>query len=48
MPLFEYTARNPTNGQIQKGQVDVQTREDVSAYLRKNRMILVNVREAPK
>jgi type IV pilus assembly protein PilC len=48
MPLFEYTARNSANGQIQKGQVDVKSREEVSAYLRKNRMILVNVREAPK
>ena len=48
MPLFEYTARNSANGQIQKGQVDVKTREEVSAYLPKNRMMLVSVREAPK
>src|ERR687890_1377310 len=47
MPLFEYTARNAANGQIQKGQVEVKSKEEVSAYLRKNRMILVNVREAP-
>ena len=25
MPLFEYTARNAANGQIQKGQVDVKS-----------------------
>jgi type IV pilus assembly protein PilC len=48
MPLFEYTARNSANGQIQKGQVEVKSREEVSAYLRKNRMMLVSVREAPK
>ena len=48
MPLFEYTARNSANGQIQKGQVDLKSREEVSAYLRKNRMMLVSVREAPK
>ncbi len=48
MPMFEYTARNATSGQIQKGQVEVPSRDDVTAYLRKNRMILVNVREAPK
>jgi type IV pilus assembly protein PilC len=48
MPLFEYTARNAANGQIQKGQVEVKSREEVSAYLRKNKMILVSVREAPK
>src|SRR3954453_14495661 len=47
MPLFEYTARNAANGQIQKGQVDVKSKEEVSAYLRKNRLILVSVREAP-
>jgi type IV pilus assembly protein PilC len=47
MPIFEYTAR-ATNGQIQKGQLDVGSRDDVNSYLRKNRMILVSVREAPK
>jgi type IV pilus assembly protein PilC len=45
--MFEYTARN-TSGQIQKGQLEVQSKDDVSAYLRKNRLILVSVREAPK
>ena len=48
MPMFEYTARNATTGQIQKGQVDVPNRDEVGAYLRKNRMMLVSVREAPK
>ena len=47
MPMFEYTARAPS-GQIQKGQLDVASKDDVSAYLRKNRLILVSVREAPK
>ena len=47
MPMFEYTARGQ-NGQIQKGQLDVSNKDDVSAYLRKNRLILVSVREAPK
>jgi type IV pilus assembly protein PilC len=45
--MFEYTARNPS-GQIQKGQLDVASKDDVSAYLRKNRLILVSIREAPK
>ncbi len=48
MPMFEYTARNATTGQIQKGQLDVPNKDEVGAYLRKNRLILVNVREAPK
>jgi type IV pilus assembly protein PilC len=47
MPMFEYTARSQT-GQIQKGQLDVTSKDEVSAYLRKNRLILVSVREAPK
>ncbi|MEP7176301.1 MAG: type II secretion system F family protein [Gemmatimonadales bacterium] len=47
MPMFEYTARSQT-GQIQKGQLDVASKDDVGAYLRKNRLILVSVREAPK
>ena len=48
MPLFEYTARNPSTGQIQKGQLDVPSKDDVTSYLRKNRMMLVSLREAPK
>ncbi|HJS47335.1 MAG TPA: type II secretion system F family protein [Gemmatimonadales bacterium] len=48
MPVFEYTARNPSTGQIQKGQVELASREEVGPFLRKNRMILVSVREAPK
>jgi type IV pilus assembly protein PilC len=48
MPMFEYTARNAANGQIQKGQVDVPSQAEVNNYLKKNRLILVSVREAPK
>ncbi len=48
MPLYEYTARNAQSGQIQKGQLEVASQAEVSAYLRKNRLMLVSVREAPK
>jgi type IV pilus assembly protein PilC len=48
MPAFEYTAKNATSGQILKGTMDVPTRDEVIAFIRKNRMILVSVREAPK
>jgi type IV pilus assembly protein PilC len=48
MAMYEYTAKNATSGQILKGQLDVPTKDEVIAYLRKNRMILVSVREAPK
>ncbi|MGH7513972.1 MAG: type II secretion system F family protein [Gemmatimonadales bacterium] len=47
MPMFEYTARSQT-GQIQRGQMDVASKDDVTAYLRKNRLIMVSVREQPK
>src|SRR5215217_5762294 len=47
MPMFEYTAR-AQNGQIQKGQLDAASKDDVGAHLRKNRLIVVSVREAPK
>jgi type IV pilus assembly protein PilC len=47
MAMFEYTAKNATSGQILKGTMDVPTREEVIAFIRKNRMILVSVREQP-
>jgi type IV pilus assembly protein PilC len=47
MPMYEYTARSST-GQIQKGQIEAQSTEEVSAHVRKNRMLLVSVRQAPK
>jgi len=45
--MFEYTAKNAASGQILKGTLDVPTRDEVIAFIRKNRMILVSVREAP-
>jgi type IV pilus assembly protein PilC len=47
MGQFEYTAKNASSGQILKGTLDVPTRDEVIAFIRKNRMILVSVREAP-
>ncbi len=48
MAVFEYTAKNTTSGQIMKGTLDVATKDDVMAYLKKNRLLLVAVREQPK
>ncbi len=48
MPVFDYTAKNATTGQITKGQLDVPSRDDLLGHLRKNRLILVSLREAPK
>lgn len=48
MPVFEYTAKNVQSGQLIKGTLDVASRDDVIAHIRKNRMTLVSVREAPR
>ena len=47
MPVFQYTART-LQGALQQGEVDLPTRDDVIAHLRKNRMVVVQVRQAPK
>jgi type IV pilus assembly protein PilC len=48
MPVFEYTARNATTGQILKGTIDVASRDDVLRHIKQQKMIVVNVREQPK
>ncbi len=48
MPMWEYTAKAAASGQILKGTLDVPSRDDVIAYLRRGRMTPVTVREAPK
>src|SRR5438876_88514 len=45
MPVFEFTARN-LKGDLVKDKIDLASRDDVIAHLRKNRMIVVQVREA--
>src|SRR6058998_3884626 len=47
MPVFEYTARN-VKGEIVQNKGEFATRDDVLAHLRKNRLVVVQVREAPK
>jgi type IV pilus assembly protein PilC len=48
MPVYEYTARNATTGQIMKGTLDVPSRDDVIKHIKQQKMIVVNVREQPK
>jgi type IV pilus assembly protein PilC len=48
MPVYEYTARNPANGQILKGQLDVASKEDVVKHIKQQKMMMVNIREQPK
>src|SRR5574341_793796 len=47
MPNFEYTARTPT-GEEKTDTIDLPSRDDVVAHLRKNRLVLVRIREAKK
>jgi type IV pilus assembly protein PilC len=47
MPVFNYTARTLT-GELQSGSIDLASEKDVIAHLRKNRMIVVKVQQAPK
>lgn len=48
MPTFVYSARPATGGDIQQGQVEVATKEDVLALLHKQKMIPVSVRQKEK
>src|SRR5438309_968019 len=45
MPVFEYTARN-LKGDLVRDKIDLASRDDVIAHLRKNRMVVVQIREA--
>ena len=47
MPVWNYTARTLT-GELQSGSIDLPSENDVVAHLRKNRMIVVKVSQAPK
>ncbi len=47
MPVFEYTARTAT-GDERTGTLELASREDVVAHLRKNRMTVVRIREKQK
>lgn len=47
MPVFEYTART-ASGQETNGTVNATTREDAVQQLRRNRMVVVRVREKKK
>ena len=48
MPVFEYTAKNSTTGQILKGSLDAANRDELIGHLRKNRLLLVSVKEASR
>ena len=45
MAKFVYSARPVTGGDIQTGELDVKTKDEVMAYLHRQKMIPVSVRE---
>jgi type IV pilus assembly protein PilC len=48
MPTFAFSARPASGGDIQTGEVDLASKDDVLAYLHRQRMIPVSVREKSK
>jgi type IV pilus assembly protein PilC len=48
MPTFTYSARPAAGGDIRSGEVDLKTRDEVMAYLHRQKLIPVAVREKPK
>jgi type IV pilus assembly protein PilC len=47
MPVFTYSART-VGGEIHRDEIDLPTRDEVVKYLRKRRLIPINVRAKPK
>ena len=48
MPTFAYSARPATGGDIQSGEIELPSKDDVLAFLHKQKMIPVSVREKTK
>jgi len=48
MPTFAYSARPASGGDIQSGEVDLPTKDDVLAHIHKQKLIPVSVREKSK
>ena len=48
MTTFSYSARPATGGEMQTGELDLPTKEDVLAHLHRQKLIPVSVREKPR
>jgi len=48
MPAFLYSARPAAGGDIQSGEIELRSKDDVLQYLHKQKLIPVSVREKPK
>ncbi|MBI4540537.1 MAG: type II secretion system F family protein [Gemmatimonadetes bacterium] len=45
MPLFTYSARPASGGDIQQGEIDVASKDEVMSYLHRQKLIPISVRE---
>ena len=48
MPTFSYSARPATGGEMQSGELDLPSKDEVLAHLHRQKLIPVSVREKPK
>ena len=48
MPTFTYSARPATGGDMQTGELEFNSKEEVLQHLHRQRLIPVSVREKPK
>jgi type IV pilus assembly protein PilC len=48
MPIYTYSARPATGGEMQTGQLELASKDEVMAHLTRQRLIPVSVREKPK
>ncbi len=48
MPVFNYSARPATGGEIRNGEVELPTKEEVAAFLQRQKLIPVAIREKEK
>jgi type IV pilus assembly protein PilC len=48
MPIYTYSARPATGGEMQTGQLELPSKDEVMAHLTRQRLIPVSVREKPK
>jgi len=48
MPVFNYSARPATGGEIRNGEIELPTKEEVAAFLQRQKLIPVAIREKEK
>jgi type IV pilus assembly protein PilC len=48
MPTYSYSARPSTGGEMQTGELDLPTKDEVLAHLHRQKLIPISVREKPK